>query len=153
MESCYHWLTELGEVYARHADRHGPNRLLPAKVLPTHDCVPGHDGASPQGTGSDRCTAEPSTPTACLPQGSTSEERHTMAYDARHGLSHNGHGVVDRDRLREEIRLLEMSLDYWQARWQHMPGPSDPGTSHDQIQHMIDLLHQELGLKQALEPP
>ena len=30
MESCCHWLTELAEVYARHAGRHGPNRLLPA---------------------------------------------------------------------------------------------------------------------------
>ena len=36
--------------------------------------------------------------------------RHTMAHDARHGLSHNGHGAVDRDRLREEIHLLETSL-------------------------------------------
>jgi hypothetical protein len=47
MQALWHWLTELGEVYARHADRHGPNRLLPAEVLPTHDCVPGHDRASP----------------------------------------------------------------------------------------------------------
>ena len=55
-----------------------------------------------------------------------------MAHDARHGLSHNGHGAVDRDRLREEIHLLEMSLGYWQVRLQHMPGSSDPGTPRDQ---------------------
>jgi hypothetical protein len=74
-----------------------------------------------------------------------------MAHDARHGLSHNGHEAVDRNRLREEIHLLEMSLLYWQAQWQHTPGPSDPGTPRDQIQHLIDLLHQELGLKRALD--
>jgi hypothetical protein len=74
-----------------------------------------------------------------------------MAHDATHELSHNGHGAVDRDRLREEIRLLEASLRYWQARLLHTPGPSDPGTPRDQIQHMIDLLHQELGLKRVLE--
>lgn len=76
-----------------------------------------------------------------------------MAHDARHGLSHNGHGAVDRDRLREEIHHLEASLRYWQARLLHTPGPSDPGTPRDQIQHMIDLLQQELGLKRALAPP
>lgn len=74
-----------------------------------------------------------------------------MTHDARHRSGHNGHGAVDRDRLREEIHLLEMSLCYWQARWQHMPGPSDPGIPRDHIQHMIDLLHQELGLKRTLE--
>ena len=74
-----------------------------------------------------------------------------MAHDAKHGLSHNGHGAVDRDRLREEIHHLETSLHYWQARWHHTPGPSDPGTPRHQIQHMIDLLHQELGLKRALD--
>jgi hypothetical protein len=71
MKSLWHWLTELAEVYARHAGRHGPNRLLPAEVLPTHDCVPGHGGTSPQGTGSDRCTTEHSAPKACTPRGST----------------------------------------------------------------------------------
>jgi hypothetical protein len=76
-----------------------------------------------------------------------------MAHDVRHGLSHNGHGAVDRDRLREEIHLLEMSLGYWQARWQHTPGPSDPGTPRHRIQQVIDLLHQELDLKRALELP
>lgn len=60
MESCYHWLTELAEVYACHAARHGPNRLLPAEVLPTHDCVPGHADPSPQAAGPDGRTAEPS---------------------------------------------------------------------------------------------
>jgi hypothetical protein len=74
-----------------------------------------------------------------------------MAHDARPGLSPNGHGAVDRDRLREEIHLLETSLSYWQARWQHTPGSSDPGTPRDQIQHMIDLLHHELSLKRALD--
>jgi hypothetical protein len=76
-----------------------------------------------------------------------------MAHNARHEVSHNGHGAVDRDRLREEIHLLEMSLGYWQARGQHMPGPSDPGTPRHRIQQTIDLLRQELGLKRALEPP
>jgi hypothetical protein len=74
-----------------------------------------------------------------------------MAHDARHGLSPNGHGAVDRDRLREEMHLLEMSLDYWQARWHHTPGPSDPGTPRYRIQHMIDLLQQELDLKRGLD--
>jgi hypothetical protein len=76
-----------------------------------------------------------------------------MAHDARHGLSHNGHGAADRDRLREEIHLLETSLHYWQARWHHTPGPSDPGTPRHRIQQTIDLLRQELSLKRALEPP
>jgi hypothetical protein len=42
MHSLWHWLAELGEVYTRHAARHGPNRLLPVEVLPGHGCVPGH---------------------------------------------------------------------------------------------------------------
>jgi hypothetical protein len=71
MESCYHWLTELGEVYARHVGRHGPNRLLPSEVLPAHGCAPGDGRASPQGTGSERCTTEHSAPKACTPHGST----------------------------------------------------------------------------------
>ena len=151
MQALWHWLTELEEVYARHAGRHGPNRLLPAEVLPTHDCVPGHGRASPQGTGSEGCTAEHSAPNVCTPQESTEEERHTMAHDARHGVSHNGHEAVDRDRLREEIHHLETSLHYWQARLLQTSGSSDPGTPRDQLRHMIDLLHQELGLKRALD--
>jgi hypothetical protein len=75
-----------------------------------------------------------------------------MAYDARHGLSHNGHGVVDRGRLQAEISHLETSLHYWQARWHHTPGPSDPGTPRHRIQHTIDLLQQELDLKRGLDP-
>jgi hypothetical protein len=78
---------------------------------------------------------------------------HAMAHEARHGSGDNGHGAVDRDRLREEIHHLETSLHYWQARLSHTPGPSDPGTPRHRIQHTIDLLHQELGLKRALEPP
>jgi hypothetical protein len=151
MPTVQDWLTELADVYARHVGRHGPNRLLPADVLPVHDGTPGHGGASPQGTGADRCTTEPSAPQACTPQGSTEEERHTMAHDAQHGLSPNGHGAVDRDRLREEIHLLETSLGYWQARLQHAPGPSEPGTPHPRIQQTIDLLHRELDLKRALD--
>jgi hypothetical protein len=58
---------------------------------------------------------------------------------------------VDRDRLREEIYLLERSLRYWQSRLQHAPGPSEPGTPHHRIQQTIDLLHRELGLKRALD--
>jgi hypothetical protein len=65
MSSLWHGLSELAEVYARHAARHGPNRLLPAEVLPAHDRVPGYGGASPQRTGCDRCTAAPSAPQAC----------------------------------------------------------------------------------------
>jgi hypothetical protein len=74
-----------------------------------------------------------------------------MAHNAQHGPSPNGHGAVDRDRLREEIYLLERSLSYWQARLQHAPGPSEPGTPHHRIQQTIDLLHRELGLKRALD--
>jgi hypothetical protein len=58
MESFCHWLTELDEVYARHVSRHGPNRLLPAEVLPVHERVPEHSGPSPQGAGSDESIAE-----------------------------------------------------------------------------------------------
>jgi hypothetical protein len=71
MPTLWHWLTELAEVYTRHAGRHGPNRLLPAEVLPTHDCVPGYSGASLQATDSDRCRVEHSAPNACTPHGST----------------------------------------------------------------------------------
>ena len=151
MPTIWHWLSELADVYVRHAGRHGPNRLLPAEVLPGHNRAPGYGGASPQGTGSDRGTAERSAPKAYTPRGSTSEEKHTMAHDAQHGPSPNGHGAVDRDRLRDEIHLLERSLGYWQARWQHTPGPSDPGTLRHRIQQTIDLLHRELGLKRALD--
>ena len=76
-----------------------------------------------------------------------------MAHNAKHGSGDDRLSAVDRDRLREEIHHLETVLRYWQARWHHTPGPSDPGTPRHQIQHTIDLLHQELGLKRALEPP
>jgi hypothetical protein len=76
-----------------------------------------------------------------------------MTHDTRHESGDNGHGAVDRDRLRAEIHLLEMSLRYWQARWQYTSGPSEPGTPHDHIQQTINLLHQELDLKRALERP
>ena len=76
-----------------------------------------------------------------------------MAHEARHGAGDNGHGAVGRDRLRAEIHHLETSLRYWQARLSHTPGPSDPGTLRHQIQQTIDLLYQELGLKQALALP
>jgi hypothetical protein len=65
MESCYHWLTELGEVYARHAGRHGPHRLLPAEVLPPHGLVPEPAEPSPQDSGPNGRTVEPSAPRAC----------------------------------------------------------------------------------------
>jgi len=45
MQSLGRWFTELDEVYARHAGRHGPSRLLPAEVLPAHGRVPGHAAA------------------------------------------------------------------------------------------------------------
>jgi hypothetical protein len=151
MTTVRHWLTELADVYARHVGRHGPNRLLPAEVLPVHDGTPGHGGASPQGTGAERYTAEPSAPQACTPQGSSEEKGHTMAHDAQHGVSPNGHGAVDRDRLREEIHRLERSLHDWQARWHYTPGPSEPGTPRHRIQHTIDLLQQELDLKRGLD--
>jgi hypothetical protein len=79
-------------------------------------------------------------------------KEHAMDHDAKHGSGHNGHGAVDRDRLREEIHHLETSLHYWQARWHLTPGPSDPGTPRHRIQQVIDLLHQELALKLGLEP-
>jgi hypothetical protein len=65
MESCCHWLTELAEVYASHAGRHGPKRLLPAEVLPAHGRVPEPAGPSLQGSAPDGRTAESSTPQAC----------------------------------------------------------------------------------------
>jgi hypothetical protein len=63
-----------------------------------------------------------------------------MADEERLRSSDNGQGTVDRDRLREEIHLLETSLGYWQARWQHTPGPSGPGTPRGHIRQTIDLL-------------
>jgi hypothetical protein len=65
MPALGHWLTELEEVYARHAGRHGPNRLLPAAVLPALGRVSKDAEHSPQGAGPDGRTVEPSTPTAC----------------------------------------------------------------------------------------
>jgi hypothetical protein len=76
-----------------------------------------------------------------------------MAHEVRYGADHNGHGAVDRDRLRAEISHLETWLRYWQARRHHMLGPSDLGTPRHRIQQVIGLLRQELGLKRALEPP
>jgi hypothetical protein len=75
-----------------------------------------------------------------------------MTHDTRHESGNNGHGAVDRDRLREEIHHLETSLRYWQARLDHTHGPSDPGMWRHQIQQTIDLLQQELDLKRALKP-
>lgn len=76
-----------------------------------------------------------------------------MADEANGRSSDNGHRAMDRDRLRAEIAHLEASLRYWQARWSHTPGPSDPGTPRHRIQQTIALLCQELLLKRALEPP
>jgi hypothetical protein len=53
MEPFCHWLTALDEVYMRHAGRHGPNRLLPAEVLPAHGRVPEPAEPSVQGVGPD----------------------------------------------------------------------------------------------------
>jgi hypothetical protein len=74
-------------------------------------------------------------------------KEHAMAHDVRRGAGDNGHGAVDRDRLRAEVSHLEASLHYWQARWHHTPSPSDPGTPRHRIQQVIDLLHRELVLK------
>jgi hypothetical protein len=71
MLSLWHWLTELDEVYARHAGRHGPNRPLPTEVLPAHGHVPGHAEPSHQSSGRDGSTAEPSTPKECTRHEST----------------------------------------------------------------------------------
>jgi hypothetical protein len=79
-------------------------------------------------------------------------KEHAMAHDTQYEASNNGHGAVDRDRLLEEISHLETSLHYWQARWHHTPGPSDPGTPRHRIQQVINRLHQELDLKQSIEP-
>jgi hypothetical protein len=100
MTSLRHWLTELAEVYARHAACHGPNRLLPAEVLPGPGYMPEHRGPSPQGTGSDESTAEPSTPKACNRTRIDAMEGHAMAHEARHGSGDNGHGAADRGRRR-----------------------------------------------------
>jgi hypothetical protein len=92
MESGCHWLTALAEVYARHAARHGPHQLLPAAVLPAHGRVPGHGGASPPGASPDGRMAVPSTPNS--------------AHDTRFEPGQNGHGAIDRDRLRAEMSHL-----------------------------------------------
>jgi hypothetical protein len=81
------------------------------------------------------------------------EEEDAMAHEVTHGSGDNGYRAVDRDRLRAEIHDLETSLHYWQARWHHTPGPSDPGTPRHRIQQTIDWLRPELSLKRALEPP
>jgi hypothetical protein len=47
----------LHEAYARHAGRHGPNRLLPAKVLPAQGRAPG-TADPPLTASSDGSTAE-----------------------------------------------------------------------------------------------
>lgn len=65
IKSLWHWFTELAEVYARHAGRHGPNRLLSAEVLPAHGRVPEPAEPSPQGAGPDGRMAEPSAQKAC----------------------------------------------------------------------------------------
>jgi hypothetical protein len=83
MKSLWHWLTELAEVYACHAERHGPNRLLPAEVLPSHGRVPEGLEPSPQGSGSDESTAEPSTPKSAhdtdrRDEGACDGTRHTV---------------------------------------------------------------------------
>jgi hypothetical protein len=81
MKSLWHWLTELAEVYARHAGRHGPNRLLPAEMLPAHEHVPEHTEPSPQGAGPDGGTWR------SPPHSSGEHDRH----------SHNG-GLSDGPR-------------------------------------------------------
>ena len=68
MHALWHWLAELDEVYTRHAIRHGPNRLLPAEVLPARGCALGHAEPSPQGSGPDESTAEHSTPRVAHPK-------------------------------------------------------------------------------------
>jgi hypothetical protein len=75
-----------------------------------------------------------------------------MAHEVSRGSGDNGHGTVDRGRLRAEIHHLETSLRYWQVRWHHTPGPSDPGTPRHRIQRVIDQLHRELALTQGFEP-
>jgi hypothetical protein len=62
MPALCHELTELDEVYARHADRHRPNRLLPSAVLPAHGLAPGRRSPSPQDPGPEGRTAESSPP-------------------------------------------------------------------------------------------
>jgi hypothetical protein len=104
--SFWYGLTGLDEVYARHAERHGPNRLLPAAVLPAHGSVPEHRGPSLQGSGPDEGTEEPCTPTACTRTRIDAMKEHTRAHEAGPGSGDNGHGAVDRDRLREEISHL-----------------------------------------------
>jgi hypothetical protein len=74
-----------------------------------------------------------------------------MAHEARHGSGDNGHGAVDRDRLRAGISHLETSLHYRQARWHSTPDSSDPGTPRYRIQQVIDLLQQELDLKRGFD--
>jgi hypothetical protein len=70
MRSLQRWIRELYEVYARHAARHGPNRLLPAEMLPAHGRVPGHAEPFPQNSGPDESTAQHSTPKEWTRHGS-----------------------------------------------------------------------------------
>jgi hypothetical protein len=71
MKSLCYWLIELAEVYARHAGRHGPHRLLPAEMLPAHGRAPGHAEPSPQSAAPDGRTAEHPMPKECTRHGST----------------------------------------------------------------------------------
>ena len=71
MPALWHWLTELAEVYARHAARHGPNRLLPAEILPAHGRMPGRRGPAPKAAGPDESTAEHPIPKKCTRHGPT----------------------------------------------------------------------------------
>jgi hypothetical protein len=64
MQALWHWLAALGEVYTRHASRHGPNRLLPVEVLPARGCALGHA----EGSGPDESTAEQSMPGVVHPK-------------------------------------------------------------------------------------
>ena len=75
-----------------------------------------------------------------------------MAHEVSRASGDNGHGTVDRDRLQVEMHHLETSLRYWQARWHHTPGSSDPGTPRHQIQQVTDRLHRELALTLGVEP-
>jgi hypothetical protein len=60
MPTVRDWLAELADVYVCHVGRHGPNRLLPAEVLPAHGWVPNDAEPSRQGAGPDGRMAEPS---------------------------------------------------------------------------------------------
>jgi len=124
--SFWHRLTELAEVYARHASRHGPNRLLPAEVLPAHGCVPEHTRPSPQGSGSNESTAGHSTPGVHTTR-SDAMENLPMAHEAS---SRGSRPAPDGDAPPGNVPALlasPVAPHAWPVEPRHDAPPDPPG--------------------------